>query len=87
MKVSYYAELEIEISSTDKDPVTPGITALEYAHRRSKLASKLPDNAIAVIAAADTKYRSGAVFYDFHQNSNFFYLTGTTAATRLLFNS
>ncbi len=56
--------------------LTPGITALEYAQRRSKLAAKLPKNAIAIVAASDVKYRSGAVFYDFHQDSNFFYLTG-----------
>ena len=56
--------------------VTSGITALEYAQRRSKLAAKLPKNGIAVIAASDVKYRSGAVFYEFHQDSNFFYLTG-----------
>ncbi|KAL9067648.1 MAG: hypothetical protein Q9161_006730 [Pseudevernia consocians] len=52
------------------------ITALEYAQRRSKLATKLPKNAIAILAASEIKYRSGAVFYDFHQDSNFFYLTG-----------
>ncbi|KAL8866863.1 MAG: hypothetical protein Q9174_006032 [Haloplaca sp. 1 TL-2023] len=56
--------------------LTPGITALEYAQRRSKLASKLSNNGIAILAAADVKYRSGAVFYDYHQESNFFYLTG-----------
>lgn len=56
--------------------VTPGITALEYHMRRSKLAAKLPENAIAIFAASDTKYRSGAVFYEFHQEPNFFYLTG-----------
>lgn len=56
--------------------VTPGITAFEYAWRRSKLASQLPKNAIAIVAASDVKFRSGAVFYEFHQDSNFFYLTG-----------
>lgn len=56
--------------------VTPGITALEYAHRRSNLASKLPKNSIAILAASEVKFRSGAVFYEFHQDSNFFYLTG-----------
>ncbi|KLJ09957.1 xaa-Pro aminopeptidase [Blastomyces silverae] len=56
--------------------LTPGITALEYAHRRSKLASKLPKNAIAVVAASDIKYRSGSVFYEYHQDPDFFYLTG-----------
>lgn len=56
--------------------VTPGITAQEYADRRAKLAASLPDKAIAILASSDTKYRSGAVFYEFHQESNFFYLTG-----------
>ncbi|KAL8678614.1 MAG: hypothetical protein Q9186_005039 [Xanthomendoza sp. 1 TL-2023] len=58
------------------EKVTPGITASEYAQRRSKLASKLPKNGVAILAASDVKYRSGAVFYEFHQDSDFFYLTG-----------
>ena len=57
--------------------MTPGIPALEYAQRRSRLAAQLPDNGIAVVAAAELKYRSGAVFYEFHQDSSFFYLTGS----------
>ena len=57
--------------------VTPGITAHEYWTRRTRLASKLPKGAVAVVAAADIKFRSPpAVFYEFHQDSNFFYLTG-----------
>ena len=56
--------------------VTPGIPALEYARRRTALAQQLPANSIAVVAAARVKYKSGAVFYPFHQDSNFFYLTG-----------
>lgn len=56
--------------------VTPGITALEYVRRRSNLASKLPKDSIAIVAASEVKFRSGAVFYEFHQDSNFFYLTG-----------
>lgn len=56
--------------------VTPGITAQEYADRRAKLAQSLPDNGVAVLAAAELKYRSGAVFYPYRQESNFLYLTG-----------
>ncbi|KAI9818832.1 MAG: hypothetical protein M1827_007653 [Pycnora praestabilis] len=56
--------------------ITPGISAVEYAQRRSKLAAALPENGIAIIAASEIKYRSGAVFYEFHQDPNFFYLTG-----------
>ncbi|KAK3316234.1 peptidase M24, structural domain-containing protein [Apodospora peruviana] len=56
--------------------ITPGITAQEYADRRAKLAFNLADNGVAVLAAADLKYRSGAVFYPYRQESNFLYLTG-----------
>ena len=56
--------------------LTPGITAQEYADRRTKLAAKLPDKAIAVVAASDIEFRSGSVFYEFHQDPDFFYLTG-----------
>ena len=62
--------------------VTPGITAQEYAQRRSRLAARLPQDGIAILAAADVKYRSGAVFYDFHQDPNFFYLTGMTIVAK-----
>jgi hypothetical protein len=66
------------LSSTDRDlgTVTPGITAAEYAHRRKRLADQLPDNAIAIIAASTVIYRTGHVFFDFHQDPDFFYLTG-----------
>lgn len=56
--------------------VTPGISAQEYSDRRARLATSLPDGGIAILPAADVKYRSGSVFYEFHQESNFFYLTG-----------
>ena len=36
----------------------------------------MPDKAIAIVAASDVKYRSGNVFYKFHQDPDFFYLTG-----------
>ncbi|TKA56746.1 hypothetical protein B0A55_11494, partial [Friedmanniomyces simplex] len=58
--------------------LTPGISALEYHHRRAALTRKLPRNSVAILAASDLKYRSGAVFYEFHQEPNFFYLTGFT---------
>ncbi|KAF3006826.1 hypothetical protein E8E13_010594 [Curvularia kusanoi] len=56
--------------------ITPNITALEYYQRRQKLAEKLPPNSIAILAGADLKYASGAVFYKFHQDPDFLYLTG-----------
>ncbi|XHG08589.1 hypothetical protein AWENTII_011683 [Aspergillus wentii] len=56
--------------------LTPGITALEYAQRRSKLANRLPKGAIAVLAASEVKYRASGIFNEYRQDSNFFYLTG-----------
>jgi len=41
------------------------------------LAKKLPKNSIAILKGNDVKYRSGAVFYEYHQEPNFYYLTGT----------
>lgn len=61
---------------TDIGEVTPGITALEYAQRRSKLANKLPKHAIAVVAAAEVQYRAAGIFYEYNQDPDFFYLTG-----------
>ncbi|KAI9669792.1 MAG: hypothetical protein M1829_005047 [Trizodia sp. TS-e1964] len=56
--------------------LTPGISALEYNDRRANLAAQLPDRGIAILAASELKYKSGVVFYEFHQDPDFFYLTG-----------
>ncbi|KAB5542870.1 peptidase M24, structural domain-containing protein [Coniochaeta sp. 2T2.1] len=56
--------------------LTPGITAQEYADRRSALSSLLPPDSVVILPAAELKYRSGAVFFPFRQESNFLYLTG-----------
>ncbi|KAK0742402.1 peptidase M24, structural domain-containing protein [Apiosordaria backusii] len=56
--------------------LTQGITAREYASRRSRLSQSLPQDGVAILAAADLKYRSGAVFFPYRQDSNFLYLTG-----------
>lgn len=56
--------------------VTPNISALEYYERRSKLARELAPGSIVILAASDIKYASGAVFYKFHQDPDFLYLTG-----------
>jgi len=65
----------------NNDAVTPNITALEYFNRRQKLADQLPPNSIAILAGSDLKYASGAVFYKFHQDPDFLYLTGTSHMT------
>lgn len=49
---------------------------MEYSDRRSRLCSSLPENSVAVMISSSLKYRSGAVFYEYHQDPNFLYLTG-----------
>ncbi|KAJ1910620.1 aminopeptidase [Tieghemiomyces parasiticus] len=56
--------------------VTPGITAAEYALRRRKLLERLPAESIAVAFGHRLQYKATHVFYPFHQNSDFLYLTG-----------
>ncbi|KAI1803317.1 Creatinase/aminopeptidase [Daldinia bambusicola] len=56
--------------------LTPGITAQEYHDRRAALCHSLPPNSAVLLPAATLKYRSGAVFFAFRQESNFLYLTG-----------
>ncbi|KAI1827260.1 peptidase M24, structural domain-containing protein [Xylaria intraflava] len=56
--------------------LTPGITAQEYHERRSALCASFPANSAVILCSADLKYRSGAVFHAFRQESNFLYLTG-----------
>ncbi|KAI0178685.1 aminopeptidase-like protein [Hypoxylon sp. FL1284] len=56
--------------------LTPGITAQEYHERRATLCASLPPDSAVVLPSATLKYRSGAVFHAFRQESNFLYLTG-----------
>ncbi|TGZ80621.1 hypothetical protein EX30DRAFT_331784 [Ascodesmis nigricans] len=56
--------------------ITPGLSAIEYAVHRARLAAELPEGALAIIPSAQTKYRSGPVFYEFHQDPDFYWLTG-----------
>ncbi|KAJ1961780.1 aminopeptidase [Dispira parvispora] len=56
--------------------LTPGITAEEYATRRRKLIEKLPTNSLVIVFGSRLQFKATHVFYPFHQDSNFLYLTG-----------
>ncbi|KAL1917293.1 uncharacterized protein VTP21DRAFT_4949 [Calcarisporiella thermophila] len=56
--------------------ITPGIPAIEYELRRSKLMSLLPENSVVISLGYRTRYMSNNVFYPFHQNTDFWYLCG-----------
>jgi len=50
----------------------------EFARRRAAVLEQMPDNSVAIFHAALLKTRSNDVEYEYRQNSNLFYLTGTT---------
>ncbi|PHH85906.1 hypothetical protein CDD83_11005 [Cordyceps sp. RAO-2017] len=56
--------------------LTPGITAQEYGARRAALADAMAEGSTAILCAAPLKYKSGAVFHPYRQESNFLWLTG-----------
>ena len=58
------------------DQLTPGIPASEYAERRKALMDRLPDDSVVVMMSGRVKNMSGAIFYKFRQETNFWYLTG-----------
>ncbi|RKP35567.1 peptidase M24, structural domain-containing protein [Dimargaris cristalligena] len=56
--------------------VTPGISYTEYEARRRQLLDRLPDNSLALVFGHRLHFKATHVFYPFHQNSDFLYLTG-----------
>lgn len=56
--------------------VQPGITAAEFAARRTALAAQLPEGGLALVQANPQVFMSGVVPYPFRQNADFAYLTG-----------
>lgn len=46
----------------DKDELTPGIRAQEYAQRRQRLMESLPDGSVVVAIAGEIKYMSKCEF-------------------------
>ncbi|MFQ5771540.1 MAG: aminopeptidase P N-terminal domain-containing protein [bacterium] len=55
------------------------LPAAEFAHRRTVFLEQMPDSSIAIFQAAEVKTRSSDVTYEYHQDNNFYYLTGVTA--------
>jgi len=68
-------------------PNTRGISQTEYQLRRTILSESIPDGSVCVLVGASMKYASDSVLYfykcfaaefsyPFHQDPNFYYLTG-----------
>ena len=64
--------------------LSKGLPVSFHAGKRDSLRSLLPDRSMAVIFSGEEKVRSNDVFYPFHQDPNFFYLTGLNEPDALL---
>jgi len=56
-----------------------------HRQRREELRKKLPANSVAVFFAAAVRNRANDVNYEFHQDPNFYYLTGYREPNSVLF--
>ncbi|TYZ63035.1 hypothetical protein PybrP1_004029 [[Pythium] brassicae (nom. inval.)] len=78
-KVAFALGLADELRNpfdTAADCLLPGLHASEFQQRREKLFSVLPSNSALIVNAAETKFMTHDIPYEFCQNSNFLYLTG-----------
>ncbi|KVH88339.1 Aminopeptidase P N-terminal domain-containing protein, partial [Cynara cardunculus var. scolymus] len=56
--------------------ITPGITCDEYISRRKRLLELLPEQSVAIVAAAPVKMMTDVVPYNFRQDADYLYITG-----------
>ena len=56
-----------------------------HAERREQLRAKLPKNSVVVFFANPVRNRANDVQYVYHQDPNFFYLTGYKEPNALIF--
>jgi len=67
-------------SDYDEDFLTPEF----HKSRRDALRALLPDNSVAIFFSSSIKNRSNDVDFEFHQDPNFYYLTGYNEPHALL---
>ncbi|KAK2640230.1 hypothetical protein Ddye_028025 [Dipteronia dyeriana] len=56
--------------------ITPGIGAEEYILRRKRLLELLPENSVAILAAAPVKMMTDVVPYTYRQDADYLFITG-----------
>ncbi|KAI3715482.1 hypothetical protein L6452_22466 [Arctium lappa] len=56
--------------------ITPGITCDEYISRRKRLLELLPEQSVAIVAAAPVKMMTDVVPHNFRQDADYLYITG-----------
>lgn len=69
---------------SDYPNITDRLTNQFHMDRREALRSRLPDNSCAIIFSNPERIRSGDVDFEYHQNPDFFYLTGLEESNSIL---
>jgi Xaa-Pro aminopeptidase len=70
--------------TTPEFKVSDNTPARVYAGRRAKVLSQMDSASVAVFRAADYRMYGGDVSYKYHQENNFYYLTGWTESSSYL---
>jgi Xaa-Pro aminopeptidase len=75
----------IVVNAQDKDLPEDFLTKEFHKERRAKLREKLPQNSVAVFFANPVRNRANDVEYVYHQDPDFYYLTGYKEPDAVLF--
>src|SRR5688572_1807854 len=76
-----HTSITVEGTDYDKDL----LPASFHKQRREALRSLMPDSSVAVFFANPIRNYSNDVDYEFHQDPNFYYLTGLNETNAVLF--
>jgi Xaa-Pro aminopeptidase len=81
-----FSFLSLNAIAQDKEDLPEDFLSLEFhKERREKLREKLPANSVAVFFANPVRNRSNDVDYIYHQDPDFYYLTGYKEPNAVLF--
>ncbi|MEQ8472991.1 MAG: aminopeptidase P family protein [Marinoscillum sp.] len=86
MKYLVYSIILLAVSAQAQKPDLPSdfLTADFHKERRELVRKKMPENAVAVFFANPVRNRANDVDYVYHQDPNFYYLTGYTEPNAVL---
>ncbi len=77
-EIQFNLELPIDTNKTECDYDTDLLPASFFEKNRQALRELMPNNSVAVFFTNPIRNRSNDVDYEYHQDPNFYYLTGLT---------
>ena len=83
-RLFFFSLLLCAISLQSQSEAPPALDVSFHKERRQMVLDKLPPNSISVIFSAPIRNKSNDVDHPYHQNPNFYYLTGFQEAHAVL---